>query len=71
MFVNNPAVPRIQEAMLKGKPIPEGFYSTTSMKLQLENIVITSMTVSEDLEGAGQIISLSINFSSMETKPVR
>ena len=70
-FLSNPAVPKIQEAMLKGKPIPEGFYSSTAMKLQLENIVITSMSISDDLEGAGQIVSLSINFSSMEMEPVR
>jgi hypothetical protein len=70
MFVNNPAVPLIQEAMLKGKPIPEGFYSSTSMKLTLTDIVITSMTFSDDPEG-GQVVSLSLNFTSSSFEPVR
>ena len=69
-FVNNPAVPQIQEAMLKGKPIPEGFYSSTSMKLTLHSIVITSMTFQDDAEG-GQIVSLSLNFTASEFEPVR
>ena len=69
-FVSNPALPMIQKAMLSGRPIPEGFYSSTSMKLQLKSIVITSMTTSDDHEGA-QIISLSINFTSIEMEPVR
>jgi hypothetical protein len=69
-FVNNPAVPKIQEAMLKGKPIPEGFYSSTSMKLSLKGIVLTAMTFNEDPEG-GQIVSLSLNFTAMKFEPVR
>ena len=69
-FVNNPAVPQIQQAMLSGKPIPEGFYSSTAMKLVLRDIVITSMTFHDDLEG-GQIVSLSINFSASKFEPVR
>ena len=70
MFVNNPAVSKIQEAMLRGKPIPEGFYSSTSMKLTLGNIVITSMTFSDDPEG-GQTVALSLNFTSSAFEPVR
>ena len=69
-FVNNAAVTKIQEAMLKGKPIPEGFYSSTSMKLSLASIVFTSMTFSDDPEG-GQIVSLGLNFTSSEFQPVR
>ena len=69
-FVNNEAVPKIHEAMLKSKPIPEGFYSSTSMKLVLHSIVITSMTFSDDHEG-GQIVSLSLNFTASEFQPVR
>jgi hypothetical protein len=69
-FVNNPAVPKIQEAMLKGRPIPEGFYSSASMKLTLTSIVITSITFSDDPEG-GQIVSLGLNFTASEFKPVR
>ena len=69
-FVNNPAVSQIQEAMLRGKPIPEGFYSSTSMKLTLTSIVITSMTFSDDPEGE-QIVALSLNFTSSAFEPVR
>jgi hypothetical protein len=69
-FVNNAAVAKIQEAMLRGRPIPEGFYSSTSMKLVLHSIVITSMTFSDDLEG-GQIVSLGLNFTASEFEPVR
>ncbi len=69
-FVNNEAVTKIQEAMLKGKPIPEGFYSSTSMKLVLHGIVITSMTFSDDHEG-GQIVALGLNFTASEFEPVR
>ncbi len=68
-FVNNPAVPQIQQAMLSGKPIPEGFYSSTSMKLLLKSIVITSMTF-QDHEGE-QIVSVSINFTASKFEPVR
>ena len=69
-FVNNPAVTKIQEAMLKGKPIPEGFYSSTSMKLTLSSIVITSITFSDSPEGE-QIVALGLNFTASEFKPVR
>ena len=69
-FATNPALPKIQEAMLKSKPIPEGFYSSTSMKLTLTNIVITSMTFSDDPEG-GQTVALGLNFSSSKFEPVR
>jgi hypothetical protein len=71
VFVSNPAVPKIQEAMLKGKPIPEGFYSSTSMKLSLADIVITSVDVSDDAAEGEQIVSMAINFSSMKFEPVR
>ena len=69
-FVNNPAVPRIQEAMLRGRPIPEGFYSSTSMKLTLGNIVITSMTFGDGPEGE-QTVALSLNFTSSAFESVR
>ncbi len=69
-FLNNPAVPAIQQAMLTGKPVPEGFYSSTSMKLTLHSIVITSMTFQDDNEG-GQTVSLSINFTASKLEPVR
>ena len=69
-FVNNPAVPKLQQMMLNGRPIPEGFYSSTSMKLTLHDIVITSMTFHDDPEG-GQIVSLSINFTASKFEPVR
>ena len=68
-FVSNPAVPQIQQAMLSGKTIPEGFYSSTSMKLLLKSIVITSMTF-QDHEGE-QIVSVSINFTASKFEPVR
>jgi hypothetical protein len=68
VFVNNPAVPQIQQAMLGGRPIPEGFYSSTSMKLTLTNIVITSMTFSDDPEG-GQTVALGLNFTSSKFEP--
>lgn len=68
-FVNNPAVPQIQQAMLSGRPIPEGFYSSTSMKLLLKSIVITSMTF-QDHEG-DQVVSVSINFTASKFEPVR
>ena len=69
-FLNNPAVPKIQQTMLSGKPIPEGFYSSTSMKLTLHDVLITSMTFSDDAEN-GQIVALSLNFASSEFQPVR
>jgi hypothetical protein len=69
-FVQNPAVAKIQQAMLSGTTIPEGFYSSTSMKLLLKNIVITSMTFQDDPEG-GQLVSLSINFLASKFEPVR
>ena len=55
--------------MLKGTPIAEGFYSSTRMKLTLKDIVITSMTVSDDPEG-GQIVSLTLNFAPSEQRPM-
>jgi hypothetical protein len=69
-FVNNAAVSKIQQAMLSGRPIPEGFYSSTGMKLVLHNVLITSMTFSDDPEG-GQLVALSLNFSASEAQPVR
>ena len=69
-FVNNLALPKVQEAMLRGKPIPEGFYSSTSMKLTLASIVITSMTFGDGPEGE-QIIALSLNFTTSKFEPVR
>ena len=69
-FVMNPAVPAIQKAMLDGRPIPEGFYSATSMKLPLKEIVITSLTFSEGPEG-DQNVSMTLNFTAMEFEPVR
>ena len=70
-FVNNPAVPKIQEAMAKGRPIPEGFYSTTSMKLTLRDVLITSMVMSDDPAEGEQIISMSLHFLGSEFEPVR
>jgi len=67
-FLNNPAVPAIQAAMLSGKPISDGFYSSSSMKLDLESIVITSMTFSDDHEG-GQIVAVSLNFTAAKFQP--
>ena len=68
-FVNNPAVPKLQQMMLNGRPIPDGFYSSTSMKLLLKSIVITSMTF-QDHEGE-QVVSVSINFTASKFEPVR
>jgi hypothetical protein len=70
-FVMNPAVPKIHEAMLKGKPIPEGFYSSTVMKVTLTNIVITSLTYDQDLESGDQIVSMSVNFTAADFQPAR
>ena len=67
-FLNNPAVPAIQAAMLGGRPIPQGFYSSSSMKLELESIVITSMTFADDHEG-DEIVALSLNFNAAKLQP--
>jgi hypothetical protein len=71
MFVNNPAMPKVHEAMLKGKPIPEGFYSSTSMKLSLEDILITSIQMSDDPSEGEQLVSMSLHFTGMRFEPVR
>ena len=66
-----PAVAAIQKAMLDGKPIPEGFYSSTSMKLPLKEIMITSMTFSDDPRAARSALKMTWNFTAMEFEPVR
>ena len=70
-FVDNPAVPKIQAAMLHGKAIPEGFYSSTSMKVSLEDILITSMVSSSDPGADEQIYSISLHFMESKFERVR
>jgi hypothetical protein len=64
-FVGNAVVPKLNEMQAKGTPIDEGFYSSTAMKLTLKGIYITSMTVTDDQEGGGGIISMTLNCASI------
>ena len=70
-FVHNPAVPALAEAMMKGKSIPEGFYSSRGGKITLSSIVITSLTYSQDLESGELMVSMSVNFTAAQAEPVR
>ena len=69
---NTRTVPkRLVSHPVKGTQIAEGFYSSPSMKLSLSDIVIASMTFSDDAAERTQLISMAINFSSMKFEPVR
>jgi hypothetical protein len=70
-FTGNPMVPKLSEMYAKGTPVDEGFYSSVGMKLTLKGIVITAMTVAEDHEGGGEIVSLSLNCASIEHETAR
>jgi hypothetical protein len=64
-FVGNAVVPKLNEMHAKGTPIDEGFYSSVAMKLTLKGIYITSMTVTDDQEGGGGIVTLTLNCASI------
>ena len=66
IFVGNDLVPKLNEMYLKGTPVEEGFYSSLGMKLTLKGILISGMTVTEDHEHGGQIVSLTLNCRSVQ-----
>ncbi len=71
IFVGNDLVPKLNEMFLKGAPVEEGFYSSTAMKLTLKGIMISGMTVTEDREHGGEIVSLTLNCTSVQHEPAR
>ena len=71
IFVGNDLVPKLNEMSAKGTPVEEGFYSSTAMKLTLKGIVITSMSVTEDREHGGDLVSLTLNCTSIQHEPAR
>ena len=71
VFVGNDLVPKLNEMSAKGTPVEEGFYSSTAMKLTLKGIVITSMSVTEDREHGGDLVSLTLNCTSIQHEPAR
>ena len=70
-FVGNAVVPKLSEAFAKGKAFEEGFYSSAAMKLTLKGIFISAMTVTEDHENGGEIVTLSLNCTTIEHEPPR
>ena len=71
IFVGNDLVPKLNEMFLKGAAIEEGFYSSTAMKLTLKGIMISGMTVTEDREHGGELVSLTLNCTSIQHEPAR
>ena len=71
IFVGNDLVPKLNEMFLKGTPVEEGFYSSAAMKLNLKGIMISGMTVTEDREHGGEIVSLTLNCTSIQHEPAR
>jgi len=69
VFVGNALVPKLNEMHAKGTPIEDGFYSSAAMKLTLKGIQISAMTVTEDRENGGEIVSMTLNCSSIEHEP--
>jgi hypothetical protein len=65
-FVGNAVVPKLNEMFAKGTPIEDGFYSSVAMKLTLKGIFITALTVTEDHEGGGEIVSMTLNCASIK-----
>ena len=71
VFVGNDLVPKLNEMFLKGTPVEEGFYSSVAMRLNLKGILISAMTVTEDREHGGELVSLTLNCTSIQHEPVR
>ena len=69
-FLDNPAVAQIQQAALRGAPIPEGFYSTTGAMARMKDILVSAVSFDEGSSGKS-IVSLTVNFASMKVEPVR
>ena len=65
IFVGNDLVPKLHEMHLKGTPVDEGFYSSVAMRLNLKGILISAMTVTEDREHGDQIVSMTLNCTSV------
>ena len=66
IFVGNDLVPKLHEMHLKGTPVDEGFYSSVAMRLNLKGILISAMTVTDDREHGGQIVSMTLNCTSIK-----
>jgi len=71
IFVGNDLVPKLHEMFLKGATVEEGFYSSAAMKLTLKGIMISGMTVTEDREHGGEIVSLTLNCTSVQPEKSR
>ena len=71
IFVGNDLVPKLHEMHLKGTPVDEGFYSSVAMRLNLKGILISAMTVTEDREHGGEIVSMTLNCTSIQHEPAR
>jgi hypothetical protein len=71
IFVGNDLVPKLHEMHLKGTPVDEGFYSSVAMRLNLKGILISAMTVTEDREHGGEIVSMTLNCTSVQHEPAR
>ena len=69
-FADNPATPLIQQAAAQGKPIPSGFFSTSGAMSTFTDAVLTAMSMT-DAGGEGAMITLTVNFETIEHKPVR
>jgi hypothetical protein len=69
-FTPNPAAAAIQQAAVDGKSIKEAFISTTKVTISLTDVYLSGYQVHEGGSGE-QLITVTLNFSGVEFKPVR
>ena len=70
-FVNNPAVPKIQQTALRGTSIPSVFFSTTGITSTMTEVVLTTISMNDSGDGSAPSIHLTLDFKTVEHKPVR
>ena len=70
-FVNNPAVPKIQQAALNGTPIPSVFFSTTGSTSTMTEVLVTNISMNDSGDGSAPYVQIALDFKTVEHKPVR
>ena len=71
MFIDNPATSELTEANVKGKHYATGFLSTLGLKSDMTDVMVSSMSYSGEGGNGRPLVTVVLNFKTVEHKPAR
>lgn len=71
MFIDNPATTNLARANVQGTPFATGFLSTLGLKSDMTDVLVSSLSISEANGSAKALVSVVLNFKTVEHNPAK